>query len=104
MAALFGLGGIVCCLNFYLSFLRYPVYRLTGGKPEEYRWISGFPLIGSLFVAVSLFRFWDTPWLLATAIILILIDTGGIHWYAGMMFWYEVLKKGNPPDKPGGHE
>jgi Na+/melibiose symporter-like transporter len=97
MTALLVLGSLLCCLNFYLSFLRYPVHRIMGKKKEEYQWISGFPVFGSLFVAISLFKFWQPPWLLATAIILILIDTGGLHWFAGTMLWYEVLKKGNRP-------
>ncbi len=68
MTVLLALGGIVCCVNFYLSFLRYPVHRMLGKKKEEYRWISDIPVFGSLFVAISLFRFWQPPWLLATAI------------------------------------
>jgi hypothetical protein len=97
MIALFGLGGWLCCLNFYLSFLRYPVHRIMGKTKEDYRWISGIPLFGSLFVAVSLFQFWRSPWLLALAVVLIVIDTGGLHWFLGTVFYYEVLKKGNRP-------
>jgi len=97
MTALLGIGGLVCCLNLYLSFLRYPVHRMMGKKKEDYRWSSGIPVFGSLFVAISLFKFWQPPWLLATAIVLILIDTGGLHWCAGVILWHGVLKKGNRP-------
>jgi hypothetical protein len=52
-------------------------------------------------VAISLLSFWQSPWLLTTAIGLILIDTGGLHWFAGTMLWYEVLKKRNRPTTGG---
>ena len=93
MIFLFGFGGLMCCLNFYLSFLRYPVHIMMGRKKEDYKWVSGIPVFGSLFVAISLFKFWQPTWLLVFAIILILIDTAGLHWMAGYMLYYEVLKK-----------
>ena len=93
MAALLGLGGLVCCLNFYLSFLRYPIHRMMGGKKEDYHWVSGFPICGSLFVAISLLKFWHPPWLLTLGVLLILIDTGGFHWFAGTMFYCVVFLK-----------
>jgi hypothetical protein len=101
MTALLVLGGLLCCLNFYLSFLRYPVHRMMGRKKEDYRGASGIPVFGSLLVAISLLSFWQSPWLLTTAIGLILIDTGGLHWFAGTMLWYEVLKKRNHPTTGG---
>jgi hypothetical protein len=62
-------------------------------KKEEYRWVSGLPVVGSLFVAISLLSFWQSPWLLALGIFLILIDTGGLHWFLGTIFYHQVLKK-----------
>ncbi len=97
--ALLGLGGLTCCANFYCSFLRYPLHRLFGGTRENYHYVSGAPLFGSFFVALSLLKFWSDPTLLPTAIVLILIDTGGLHWFLGVMFWHVVLKKGKT-DKP----
>jgi len=87
------LGGLVCALNFYLSFCRYPLHRLGGGSPETYRRISGFPLIGSLLVALSLFKFYDTPWILGVALVLIAIDTGGVHWFAGVLVYQHLRHK-----------
>lgn len=98
MASIFVLGGLISSLNFYLSFLRYPLHRMRGGKSEGYRWVSGIPLLGSFFVAVSLLRFWQSPWLFAMAVVLILIDTGGFHWFLCVLFWQEVLDKKNRPE------
>jgi hypothetical protein len=97
--ALLVLGGLICCANFYCAFLRYPLHRVFGGTRENYHYGSGVPLFGSFFVAIALMKFWSDPTLLSIAIVLILIDMGGLHWFLGVMFWYEVLKKGNR-DKP----
>ena len=40
-------------LNAYLSWLKYPLYRLRGGLAEGYRHESDFPLIGPLLVAIA---------------------------------------------------
>ena len=90
------LGGLICLLNFYLVFLRYPFYRLAGGSKNTYHFRSGIPLLGSLLVAASLIVFWHNPWLVGAAIFLMLIDIDGFHWYAVMYFYFEVLRKKRP--------
>ncbi len=89
---IFCLGGFICCLNFYLSFLHYPLYKILK-KTEKYKWVSGLPLVGSLFVAISLFLLYQIKWILILGIILISIDTGGIHWFLGTVLYHELLKK-----------
>ncbi len=90
---LFGLGGFFCLLNFYLSFLRYPIYRLAGGGKQEYKWVSGAPALGSLFVGFSLIPHYETKWMLILGLALILVDTGGLHWFLATMFYYVVFWK-----------
>jgi hypothetical protein len=48
------LGTLITCVNFYCSFLRYPIYRWQGGTRANFRWVSGIPLFGSLFL-------WSVP-------------------------------------------
>jgi hypothetical protein len=86
-------GGLVCALNFYLSFCRYALHRLRGGSRGSYRWRSGLPVVGSLLVALSIVRFYDAPWILTVALVLIAIDTGGIHWFAGLLIYHTYLRK-----------
>jgi hypothetical protein len=86
----FGLGAFLCVTNFYLSFLRYPLHRLRGLSKESYRWVSGFPLVGSLFVGLSLLGLHDLSGMIPVAVVLILIDTGGIHWFVGTMIYQFV--------------
>jgi len=87
MFLLLGLGGIICCLNFYLMFIRFSLHRFRGGTKDNFQWISCKPIIGSALVAVSLFEFWDQSWLGYLAVVLILIDTGGLHWFLGLMIY-----------------
>ncbi len=89
---LFFLGGVICAVNFYLSFLRYPIFLLRGGRKSEFRWISGTPVIGSLSVAVGLVYLHQTSWILLAGLVLILIDTGGLHWFAGTILSQRIGK------------
>src|SRR6266568_9349463 len=91
----FALGSGVCLLNFYLSFVRYPVQRWLGLSKDSYRWVSGFPLVGSLFVALSLLRLHSVPTLLPIGVGLIAADTGGIHWFIGSMIYQSFHAKRN---------
>ncbi len=84
---LLAFGGALCCLNFYLSFLRSPLHRLRGRSRENYQWVSGIPVFGSLFTAVALFGLNEITWARWLAIVLILIDSGGLHYFALIMLW-----------------
>lgn len=88
----FVVGGLLCLTNFYLSFLRYPLHRLRGLSRESYCWVSGMPLFGSLFVGLSLVDLHSLRGMLPVAIMLIVIDTGGIHWFVGSMIYYAVYE------------
>jgi hypothetical protein len=86
--AAFVVGGFVCLLNFYLSWLSYPLHRLRGLSPESFRSHSGFPLIGSILVVVSLVGLHSQFTVVPIAIGLIAIDTGGIHWFLGAQVYH----------------
>jgi hypothetical protein len=78
--SLFGLGSLVSLTNFYLSLLRYPLFILRGRSRDEYRHISGFPMVGMLV----LFGLALTPASRALSLatfVLLLIDTGNIPWF-----------------------
>lgn len=77
-AFLFGAG--ICVLNFYLSFVRYPLFLRRGGKPELYRPVSGFPLVGSAVLIAMLLLVSLPPWLNGIAWAMLFMDTGGPLW------------------------
>lgn len=88
---LLGLGGAICAFNFYLSVLRYPLCALRG-RAGEYRWMSGLPLVGSALVVLSLVLAQLPSWAVLGGATLAALDTGGIHWFAGVMAW-QTLKR-----------
>jgi hypothetical protein len=91
----FVLGGSLCVLNFYLSFVSYPVHRLRGRSKESYRWVSGIPLVGSILVVLSLLHLHSLTALFAIGVALIAIDTAGIHWFVGTMIYQSFSRKRN---------
>ncbi len=80
----FALGASLSLLNFYLSFVRVPLLRLLGRSP---RFVSGFPLVGSLLLVVSAALLWSERWLALSALALVVLDTGGLHWFLGVLAW-----------------
>ncbi|HEY7314040.1 MAG TPA: hypothetical protein VH643_32115 [Gemmataceae bacterium] len=84
---LFTVGALVSALNFYLSVLRYPLFRVFGW---EYRWISGVPLIGSLLLAAASLLFWGLPLWFWVCLGMAVVDTGGPHWFVGSILWHAM--------------
>lgn len=82
---LVALGAFLTLANVYFSFLRYPIHLARGGTVETYRWVSGIPIFGSLFLWISIGLLPSTG-LKWTAGILSIFDTGGIHWFIGIMW------------------
>jgi hypothetical protein len=92
-------GVAISCLNFYLSFLRYPLLRCLGKAPADIPWVSGIPLCGSLLLWIGAAFFAGKPVVLGTVLAISLLDTGGLHWFAAMMLC-QSLFRGNQ-DSPG---
>src|SRR5579862_3719152 len=88
--ALFAIGGSVSCMNFYLSFLRYPLRRLSG---REYKWVSGVPLVGSLLLVIAAAMLHNSFLLFWGGIAVALLDTGGLHWFLGVMLWMHLFRR-----------
>jgi hypothetical protein len=82
---LFGAGAYISLLNFYLSFVRLFVCRL---RQREYRFVSGFPLVGSLLLVASFFCFPSDHPMQPIALIVAAFDTGGIHWFCGTLLYH----------------
>ena len=89
----FSVGAFICAMNFYLSFVRYRLYRLSGSKGES-RNISGVPFLGSFLVVVLLLPLELPMWARIAALALAALDTGGLHWFIGIMVWPAAKKPG----------
>ncbi len=79
---LFALGAFISILNFHLSFVRPAIHQLRG---REYRFVSGFPVVGSLLLVISFLAFPADHILRPVALVVAVFDTGGIHWFCIMM-------------------
>lgn len=91
LVSIFGAGAFLCALNFYLSFLRYPLYRLRG-RESEYRYVSGAPVLGSFLVVALLIPPALPTWARIAGLVLAAFDTGGLHWFIGVTAWLAIKK------------
>ena len=97
--ALLVVGGFICGCNLLIPLVIGLLFgggsaRRFMGTQDEDSHVSSVPVIGSLFVAISLFHFWQTTWILVLSIVLIVTDIGGLHWFAVAMFYHYVVKRG----------
>ena len=74
----FAFGAWICCFNFYVTFLKALFHRLCKLPKETYKWESPIPLLGTLFVALSLLSLHSIYLILTLGIILMILDTGGL--------------------------
>jgi hypothetical protein len=95
----FALGAFLSLLNFYLSFVRVPLLRALA-RPS--RFVSGFPLVGSLFLVASAVLLWRARWLAFTALAVAALDTGGLHWFLGVLFWRAISGRSGGGDAEQG--
>ncbi|MGN6366811.1 MAG: hypothetical protein ACTHN5_00840 [Phycisphaerae bacterium] len=87
------LGTLITAINFYTSFLRYPLHRRRGGTRENFRFISGFPLLGSFLLFLALLFLSHHPPLQWTALAIALLDAGGPHWLIATLLYMLLFGK-----------
>jgi predicted transposase YbfD/YdcC len=86
------LFALVSLLNFHLSFIRPLLHQWNGGTEADYKFVSGIPLVGSIFglpAAVLLPSGWIVGALL---LVLLLLDTGGMPWLVYSMIYAFVTR------------
>jgi hypothetical protein len=74
----FILGALVSLFNIYLSFVRLPLLKALGRAPQ---WASPIPLIATILLAFAVLLL-DRPRFIAAALVLGLIDPGGLLRFA----------------------
>jgi len=93
----FTLGGLLCLMNFSLPVRYY--YRRWKKLPEE-RYVSPIPLLGSLFVFLTLRALDVIPIVKVIGWLLIAIDVGGIHWMMFSLALHAVKALAKRPEEP----
>jgi hypothetical protein len=85
-------GTLIACLNFYISFLRYPLHRWRGGTRDDYRWVSGVPMVGSISLWTGAQLLAVRPALAWTALVISFFDTGGIPAFCVTMIYMQIFR------------
>ena len=75
------LGASIGSLNLYLTCVRPWLYRLRHHSLEGYRYVSGFPVIGTILVTLALLASAGSKPTAAVALLVLRIDTGGLPWF-----------------------
>jgi hypothetical protein len=94
------LGALIAWVNFYTSFIRYPLHRLRGGTRETFRWVSGYPIVGFLFLCVAAACFSGRPALVWTTVAIALFDTSGPHWLLVGLIYMLIFKRRGTGNNP----
>ena len=84
------LAAVIAAVNFFLSFVRYPLCRFFGWK---YPHISGLPAVGTLSLALANLLLPSSTLLLRGTLILAVADTGGIPWFVAVVAWHLLSRR-----------
>jgi hypothetical protein len=88
--ALFTLAAVIAGLNFYLSFMRQPLYKWLG---RESKFVSGLPLIGTVLLVLAHF-FLQRSWFLWWGTVVVgIMDTGGLPWFVVTVMWMAMRRR-----------
>lgn len=85
--AIFAYGCCVSLINFYIKFLHCPINCILGRTVDDSKSSSLIPIIGSLLIIVSVYSVAEIPWLFWGGVVSAILDTGGLHWFAVMIFF-----------------
>src|SRR5689334_20883855 len=75
--------------NFYLSFIRPLVFHLRGGSFDEYKNVSGIPIVGTVVVVVGAILGFGSFLCSALGLVAMALDTGGSVWFL-VATWRDV--------------
>ena len=87
-----GLGSFISILNFYLSFIRSWLYKKRNGNMDSFRFVSGFPLLGSILLFLASIWLSHSFVINSSIFFFYIIDTGGVL-MASLMILNEIYKE-----------
>ena len=71
---------LIGCLNLYLAYLRPWRHQRQQGSLDGYRFVSGLPLVGTLFQVVGCLIAFGSPTVGFIGSLAALLDVGGVLW------------------------
>ena len=74
-------ASVIVAVNLYTSLLGPYLFRLRHGSMENYRFVSGIPMIGTLLIVLSAVIGFGVIGSALIGIILFTVDSGGSGWF-----------------------
>ena len=68
-------------LNFYLSCVRPALFRWRYGSLEQYRHVSGIPMVGTILVVVGGLLGFGSVVTASVGVVAMSLDTGSSTWF-----------------------
>ena len=87
--AMGGLGMIGVIANIYLHLLRHRIFRMLHGSLKGFSFVSGIPVVSGWLIAIAIPFCPREPVLFIVAVVLMLADPGGFHWFVVNTWGYD---------------
>jgi len=71
----------VALINFYLSFVRPLFFRFRNGSMNNFRFISGIPIVGTILIVLGALFGFGSVGVGAIGLLPVALDTGGSGWF-----------------------
>lgn len=76
-----GIAAFFAALNFYCSFIRPFLYRCRHGSMDGFRFVSPFPIFGTVFAVIATVAGFGAIGTAAVCLAATAFDTGAGHWF-----------------------
>jgi hypothetical protein len=67
--------------NFYLSFIRPYVFHRKGGSFDDYKHVSGIPIVGTVVIVIGAILGFGSTLCAVLGLVAMALDTGGSVWF-----------------------
>lgn len=74
-------GALVAAINFYLSFIRFPLYIARHHSKKGFQFVSGIPMIGSICIISGVLSAFGSVDIALVGVAAFVLDTGGSGWF-----------------------
>jgi hypothetical protein len=76
-----GIAAFIAALNFHCSFIRPFLYRRFHGTMDGYRFVSAFPIVGTIFAIIAAIIGFGAIGTASVCLAATTFDTGAGHWF-----------------------
>lgn len=91
LLAWFAIPVFLAAINLWTSQGRALFWNIRHGSLDGYRWVSGFPAIGTIATAIAALGTWGDLTSGIVVMVLSLVDTGSMTWFAIQCFRHRAF-------------